>query len=335
MSRPSHLNFNLQALTCVFVATALGQTPNIPRLLMRSPNGSLEMDFTASAPPFPLRYLVTFHNNIVINTSSLGLNTQNQQPLGAKVNVTRTSGSSAHDSTYRRLSGKTSTIRDHYNAESFEFTEPGSNGRKLIIEARAYDDAIAFRYVVPEQANLKELRLVDERTEFALPRDPNMYALVLPNFTSQYESEFLRITASTIAKQGVGSNAQLVGLPLLMQIPGVAWVAITEADLHGSASMYLTNPSGAWGPQRLESRLAPHLDDPSIAVTSALPWHSAWRIIQVADDPAAWSSPTSSVISARRRESQIQAGSSRARLRGTGGAAAWDPTASPPSAPQP
>ena len=49
--------------------------------------------------------------------------------------------------------------------------------------------------------------------------------------------------------------------------------------------MYLTNPVSSWGPQRLESRLAPHLDDPSVAVAASLPWHSGWRIIQVADDP--------------------------------------------------
>jgi alpha-glucosidase len=220
----------------------------------------------------------------VIGGSSLRLNLKGQHPLGA-VGVAGAGKSSKHDATYHRISGKASAIRDHYNAFEFEFSEPPPDGRKLVIEARAYDDAIAFRYLIPDQPNLKELRLVDERTDFSLPKDPNLYALVLPNFTSPYESEFLRITASTLAAQGAGSKPQLAGLPLLMQIPGTAWVAITEADLQGSAAMYLTNPVSAWGPQRLESRLAPHLDDPSIAVTGSLPWHSGWRIIQVADEP--------------------------------------------------
>ena len=39
------------------------------------------------------------------------------------------------------------------------------------LEARAYDDAIAFRYIIPEQPNPKDIRLVDERTEFSFPKD--------------------------------------------------------------------------------------------------------------------------------------------------------------------
>ena len=31
----------------------------------------------------------------------------------------------------------------------------------------------------------------------------------------------------------------LVGLPLLTELPGVAWVAITEADIENYAGMYL------------------------------------------------------------------------------------------------
>jgi alpha-glucosidase len=287
MFRPSHLN--LIALTSVLAAAALAQTNTTLRLRaivgysLHSPNNRLGFGLTAGElAPGVIGYHVEFDGKEVIKLSGLSLNLQNQAPLGRRGSA-GPGAASSHNATYQRISGKASTIRDQYNAETYQFTE--ADGRKLIIEARAYDDAIAFRYVIPEQPNIKELRLVDERTDFALPKDPNLYALVLPNFTSQYESEFLRITASTLAAQGLGSKPQLVGLPLLMQIPGVAWVAITEADLHGSASMYLTNPSGAWGPQRLESRLAPHLDDPSIAVTGSLPWHSAWRIIQVADDP--------------------------------------------------
>ena len=192
-----------------------------------------------------------------------------------------------HEATYQRISGKASTIRDHYNALYLQIHRGPRDGRKMDIEARAYDDAIAFRYVIPEQPNLKDFQLVDEHTEFNFKRDPVLFTLFLPNFTSQYESEFLRITASTLATQGVGSKPQLVGLPLLMQIPGVAWVAITEADLHGNASMYLTNSGPAWGEtQGLVSRLSPSIDEPGIAVSGKLPYVSAWRIIQIADAPA-------------------------------------------------
>jgi alpha-glucosidase len=229
-------------------------------------------------------YSVSYRGKDLITSSALSLIFQGP---GAKHFYAEASKPpSEHDATYTRLSGKASHIRDQYNTVTIPARTNSNPPIQCSLEVRAYDDAIAFRYLIPEQPNLKELRITDERTQFAFPKDPNLFALVLPNFTSQYESEFLSITASTLAAQGIGSKPQLVGLPLLAQIPGVAWVAITEADLRGSAAMYLTNPSGSWSPQHLESRLSPHLDDPTVAVVSSLPWHSAWRIIQVADEPA-------------------------------------------------
>jgi alpha-glucosidase len=252
---------------------------------VNSPNNRLSLVLQSGMTGPGLYYYVALDKRIVIGPSALRLGIHNQTEIG-KYGFLAFLNSGRHDVSYHRISGKASTIRDEYYALQCEFSEPGQDGRKLTIEARAYDDAVAFRYVIPEQPNMQDLRLADERTEFSFPRDPNLYALVLPNFTSQYESEFLSVTASTIAAQGAGSKPQLVGLPLLLNLPGVAWVAITEADLRGNAAMYLTNPSGAWGPQRLESRLSPHLDDPSIAIIAPLSWHSAWRIIQVADEPA-------------------------------------------------
>ncbi len=64
------------------------------------------------------------------------------------------------------------------------------------IEARAYDDAVAFRYLVPEQKQMIEYRLKDEKTEYRLPKDGICYALVLPNFRSSYESEFHKYTSA-------------------------------------------------------------------------------------------------------------------------------------------
>ena len=153
------------------------------------------------------------------------------------------------------------------------------------MEARAYDDAIAFRYVVPEQPALKEFRLAREGTEFRISKDPFIYALVLPNFRSMYESEFIKLSASSLSNQGGVESHVLLGLPLLMEVPGVAWMAITDAGLRDYAAMYLTNPSGGWLSHKFESRLAPHLDDPETAVVGTLPHQSAWRVIMVASEP--------------------------------------------------
>jgi alpha-glucosidase len=72
---------------------------------------------------------------------------------------------------------------------------------------------------------------------------------------------------------------------LLLEVPGVGWSCITEADLRGNAAMYLVNPSGTWTGHWFESRLSPDVDDPEVCVVDALPHPSAWRVVMVAAEP--------------------------------------------------
>ena len=59
------------------------------------------------------------------------------------------------DETYTVPAGKSNPVRNFYNAISIELHEPGNVGRTFSIEARAYDDGVAFRYLVPDQRVLK------------------------------------------------------------------------------------------------------------------------------------------------------------------------------------
>jgi alpha-glucosidase len=307
MFRPSHLNLTLlQAvtLTCTLASAALAQTPP-PRPIpprppgpyeiirnkgaledarLASPHAGWTLTFRSDANHQLIYSIVDHQGRSIIQPSALRLNLKDQSPLGAHVIIYKATPG-AHDTTYHRISGKASTIRDQYNSLLVEAVDATAKW-PLNIEARAYDDAVAFRYVIPEPSPTISIRVVDEHTEFRFPRDPNLFTLFLPNFTSSYESEFIKSTASALASTGGGSEPRLAGLPLLAEIPGVAWIAITEADLKGNSAMYLTNTGSAWGDQVLVSRLAPNIDEPGIAVTGTLPYHSAWRIIQIADTPA-------------------------------------------------
>ena len=100
-----------------------------------------------------------------------------------------------------------------------------------------------------------------------------------------YESEFIKLSASSLSNQGGVKSTRLVGLPLLMEVPGVAWMAITEADMRDYAAMYLVNPSGVGPAIGSSPSLAPQVDNPDICVTGALPHHSAWRVLLVGTEP--------------------------------------------------
>ena len=62
-------------------------------------------------------------------------------------------------------------------------------------------------------------------------------------------------------------------------------MALMEADIEGNSSMYVTNPSGNWAGHWFVSKLSPRFDDPGLAVESATPWHSPWRVLLIADNP--------------------------------------------------
>ena len=204
-------------------------------------------------------------------------------PLGANVQLVNQTASQT-DETYRLVTGKTSVVRNHFNALRLQTEERSGLWRQLDIEARAYDDAVAFRYVVPDQRAIREFRLANENTEFRISKDATTYALVLPHYRTMYESEFLKLPASAFANPNGLSRKVLIGLPLLMEVPGVGWMAITEADMRGYSAMYLVNPSTDWGGHYFQSRLAPG-DDPEITVSGGLPHNSPWRVLLVGDQP--------------------------------------------------
>ncbi|HJY08941.1 MAG TPA: glycoside hydrolase family 97 N-terminal domain-containing protein, partial [Bryobacteraceae bacterium] len=276
----------LSTLTLVSGCAALAQSSSAT---LRSPNGQLAITFQTVDKQTPsssgqLTYAVQFQGKPLVDRSALSLDLQSQRPLGAAVRIVKATPSS-QDKTYRLVTGKASEVRDHYNALRIELEEPAGMGRQLVMEARAYDDAIAFRYVVPEQRALRNFRLTQEHTEFRISKDATTYALELPNFSSMYESEYVKLPITAFTNQGGVASNILIGCPLLMDIPGVAWMAITEANLRDYSSMYLVNPSHSWAGHWLESRLAPQEENPELAVTGALPHHSAWRVLLVGAEP--------------------------------------------------
>ena len=127
-----------------------------------SPNGQITLllfDAAASAnggltatpkgdTPSDLRYAVLFHGTPMLLPAGLGLEIEGQAPLGPGMRKTSEQPEST-DETYTIPVGKTREVRDHYNGVRVDFQD--ANGRKMAIEVRAFDDGVAFRYVVPDQ----------------------------------------------------------------------------------------------------------------------------------------------------------------------------------------
>jgi alpha-glucosidase len=174
---------------------ALGSSVNAATV--SSPDGRLTLTIETTTeetnpPTTHFVYQLSFRGKLLVEPSALRLDLEGQPPLGYKMQMVNTTASS-EDHTYKLVTGKASQVLDHYNALRVDLREPSGIGRKLTIEARAYDDAVAFRYCVPEQNAMSDFRLIKEGTEFRIAQDATAYALVLPNFRSGYESEYIKL----------------------------------------------------------------------------------------------------------------------------------------------
>ncbi|HEX8201407.1 MAG TPA: glycoside hydrolase family 97 N-terminal domain-containing protein, partial [Isosphaeraceae bacterium] len=124
-------------VTALFVLawTATAWTQEEP-VRVTSPDGQVEIQI-AAAPA--LTYRVSYRGQPVILDSALGLEFEGQPPLAAGLTrVSATSGGA--DQAYRVVAGKANPMRDHHRSARVEFREAGGAGRRLGIEARAFDD---------------------------------------------------------------------------------------------------------------------------------------------------------------------------------------------------
>ena len=183
-------------LLALFAAgTLAAQTNDKISVKVTSPNGQISLllydagaamsggdQAAAGTPPAgDLRYAVEFHGRRLMETARLGLELVGQPALGPGMRLTATEPESV-DETYTIPVGKTSTVRDHYNGVRAEFEDAG--GHKLTVEVRAFDDGVAFRYLVPEQPALKQVKIANELTEFAYAKDATTYPLILDGYQS-------------------------------------------------------------------------------------------------------------------------------------------------------
>ncbi len=258
-------------LTAVFVAPAFSQA--LP-VTVRSPDTRISVRI-AQNPAGQLVYSIERKGETVIAASSLRLRFAEGDVSGVDV---RQVWPRSVDQVRPLVATKAAEARDRFNEIRIDVAPRSRALRAMQWIFRAYDDGVAFRFVVPADAGLATLSVNSEDTEFAFGADYDCTGLNIARVDSSHEGEFDPIQASRIREHN------LYDLPLVCRTAHNAF-AIGEADLRDYGGMYLTGKGD--GRPGVQSRISRRLDEPSLIARAAVGANgtgSPWRVIMLGDE---------------------------------------------------
>jgi alpha-glucosidase len=236
---------------------------------------SVQQKLEPNPPGERLYYSVDFRGQSVLLDSPFGLELRESPPLGVGVSIERVETRSV-DQEWRRVWGKRTRVVDRYNEMTLHLVESEAPRRQVELVFRAYDDGVAFRYVLPDQEALRDFELTAERSTFRFPGNPTVWAM-RDEFVSPHEGEFEELRIDSLAPTSI------YNCPMLVRVAPSVYAALTEANLTDWAGMYLTPASDRLG--TLVSVLSPRRDDPGVAVRSRTPRSSPWRVLMLGEEP--------------------------------------------------
>jgi alpha-glucosidase len=249
-----------------------------PQLTVKSPDGKIAVNFTIAANPQPYLpgqrayYSVSFQGQRVLAPSPLGLDFLNAPALDHGFQITATHLDS-RDSEWHNDFGERSTVRDRFNQLTVSLQESAEPGRRVDLVFRAYNEGVAFRYILPRQPTIQQFTISSEETGFYFTSPLSAFALKQNSIVGPFEQAYEHMPFDRI------KPTSIVCLPLVIQAAPDAWLALMEADLTNYAGMFLSGVEGV--PNALHAVLATADRHSDQAVTGTTPISTPWRVIMI------------------------------------------------------
>jgi alpha-glucosidase len=261
-------------LLLVLLGSALPATGQPTAVRTTSPDRSLTATVTVGADG-ALTWSAARNGEPLLKPSPLGLVLRNGDPLDDDFGVVGTKRLSAQES-YRLVAGDRDRVHTAYAETTIRLRETTAPHRRLRLVVRAYDDGVAFRYVLPSQAGLERVIITGERTAFRWADPDTAWALPRSSFSTSYEGRYQPQPVSSIG------SSDLIALPLVVTTRTGPVTAVAEADLTDYAGLYLGGESATTG---LRARLSRAPGRETAAVNVSLPATTPWRVLMVAPTP--------------------------------------------------
>ena len=251
-----------------------------PTLSIASPDGTHRLEMSqvrVNDSVAEVRYSVTFRDRPVVTDSRAGLNLDNRVwemalALGKRklkqhdnwmdnFNVDSVTYCS-RDTIWHPLYGERSTIRDHYNGATLHLSKNDGSNYRLDIEARAYNEGIAFRYFFPEHPAAVFHKVVEDLTQYTFPDGVKAWS------EQWAQAPFERV--------GIDEISRPVERALTIEYPDGYWAALTDADTDDwCLTRFIADPSR-------RNTLSSVMYSPVDIVTY---YATPWKVIMAADTP--------------------------------------------------
>lgn len=273
---------NFSKLSFIFFTLMFISCSQKKRLVIASPDASKKIVFLDGANQNNISFSVSYHNEVVIQTSVLELISE-ELNFSGKVTVEKienTTEKTIWNSRFNELN----TIPDHYN-QSKIYLKQGAT--KLNIIVRAYNEGVAFAYEIPEQNNINEIGL-SENIHYNFSKNHSVWS------TPKREKGVL--TAQGEYRKIPMTNLQNgAERPLLIEVSDSVKIALAEAQLidyarisfnKGQASKYSITSSldGRINEQKQDTITGAVLvnrNKEGYKVFKKLPFQSPWRVVMM------------------------------------------------------
>ncbi len=226
---------------------------------LASPDGRLQWVLRVT-PGGVVVHGVRWRGGVVVSPSPLGLVTADGDTLGRHSRLVGSTPVRVHDGWWRPAGGERSRYRDHYRGITVDLTERG--GLRWRLEVRAYDEGVAFRYLLPRQRGYDTLHITEELTTCLFPAGAQAWV------TSSAQGLYRHLPVALLRHP--------TERPLVVDLPGdTLFMAVGEAALVDQARMRLTGEESGRG-------VRASLDGGEVF---ALPAATAWRYLMPAATP--------------------------------------------------
>ena len=225
---------------------------------LSSPGGVFVIEFSVGEKGRPT-YRVKYAGAGIIEPCGIGFVEVEGPDWTGGFDAIEMSVVSGHDETWKPVWGERSTVRDHYRGATVIFKRPEPQG-ELELDVRAYDQGVAFRYVVDPSAGRNSIRIEREETEFRFTGDHDLWAVY--SAQGKYSKTRLSKIRSSVER------------PCVLEIGDGKVIAVAEAALVDFSRMRLRRSKVS--PNTLVSRLHG-------PVRAKLPLKTPWRVIMAAE----------------------------------------------------